>query len=117
MRLALEARERTPAWLNLALPVAAIAATLAASSGLIVLAGADVGSAYAALLAGAFGSRFNFVETLVKAAPMVFTGLAIAVAFRARFWNIGAEASCSPARWRLPSSAPGPACQRGRWRR
>ena len=47
--------------------------------------------AYAALFAGAFGSKFNAVETVVKAAPMVFTGLAVAVAFRARFWNIGAE--------------------------
>jgi simple sugar transport system permease protein len=28
---------------------------------------------------------------VVKAAPLVFTGLAVAVAFRARFWNIGAE--------------------------
>ena len=37
------------------------------------------------------GSRFNLVETVVKAAPLVFTGLAVAVAFRARFWNIGAE--------------------------
>jgi simple sugar transport system permease protein len=36
-------------------------------------------------------SRFNFVETLVKAAPIAFTGLAVAVAFRAKFWNIGAE--------------------------
>jgi ABC-type uncharacterized transport system permease subunit len=31
------------------------------------------------------------VETAVKATPLVFTGLAVAVAFRARFWNIGAE--------------------------
>jgi simple sugar transport system permease protein len=47
--------------------------------------------AWAALVAGAFGSRFNTIETLVKAAPLVFTGLAVAVAFRAKFWNIGAE--------------------------
>ena len=38
-----------------------------------------------------FSSKFNLVETLVKAAPITFTGLAVAVAFRARFWNIGAE--------------------------
>ncbi len=91
IRLRLEPRERTPAWLNLLLPVIAVLATLVISSGLIVAAGAEVFPAYGALFAGAFGSTFNTVETVVKAAPMVFTGLAVAVAFRARFWNIGAE--------------------------
>lgn len=91
MRLRLEPRERTPAWMNLALPIFAVTATLVLSSGLIAAAGAEIIPAYGALFAGAFGGRFNIVETLVKAAPMVFTGLAVAVAFRAKFWNIGAE--------------------------
>ncbi len=91
MRLRLEARARTPAWMNFALPVIAIVVTLVLCSGLIVAAGAGVWSAYGALFAGAFGSKFNLVETLVKAAPLTFTGLAVAVAFRAKFWNIGAE--------------------------
>ena len=56
-----------------------------------MLAGANVVDAYRALFTGAIGSRFNLVETVVKAAPLVLTGLAVAVAFRARFWNIGAE--------------------------
>ena len=87
----LEPRERTPAWMNLALPMLAVTATLILCSGLIAAAGAEIVPAYGALFAGAFGSRFNAVETVVKAAPMVFTGLAVAVAFRAKFWNIGAE--------------------------
>ena len=32
------------------------------------------------------------LETLTRATPLIFTGLAVAVAFRARLWNIGAEA-------------------------
>ena len=91
MRLSLEPRQRTPAWLNLLLPVMAVLATLVLTSGLIAAAGAEVMPAYGALFAGAFGSTFNSVETVVKAAPLVFTGLAVAVAFRAKFWNIGAE--------------------------
>src|SRR5690606_16295466 len=31
-------------------------------------------------------------ETLTRATPLIFTGLAVAVAFRAKLWNIGAEA-------------------------
>ena len=91
IRLQLEQRTRTPAWFNLALPLAALLATLVLCGGLVMLAGADVFEAYGALFQGALGNRFNLIETIVKAAPLVFTGLAVAVAFRAKFWNIGAE--------------------------
>jgi simple sugar transport system permease protein len=91
MRLHLEPRQSTPPWLNLLLPLAAVTVTLVLCSGLIAAAGADIIPAYGALFAGAFGSTFNTVETVVKAAPLVLTGLAVAVAFRAKFWNIGAE--------------------------
>ena len=43
------------------------------------------------LFYGALGSRFNLLETCVKASPLLLTGLAVAFAFRAKFWNIGAE--------------------------
>jgi simple sugar transport system permease protein len=89
--LRLEPRATVPAWLGLVLPVLAILASLALCSGLILLAGAEVGAAYRALALGAFGSRFNAIETVLKAAPLVLTGLAVAIAFRARFWNIGGE--------------------------
>jgi general nucleoside transport system permease protein len=91
IHLRLEPRAETPVWLSLALPLLAILAALAFCSTLIMLAGANVFDAYRALFAGALGSRFNLIETVVKAAPLVLTGLAVAVAFRARFWNIGAE--------------------------
>src|SRR4051812_49405709 len=87
----LEPRAAQSGWLNLGLPVVAIAATLVLCSGLIALAGASVTQAYWTMLAGSLGSKLNITETLVKAAPMIFTGLAVAVAFRAKFWNIGAE--------------------------
>jgi general nucleoside transport system permease protein len=91
IQVRLEPRAGTPAWLGIALPLLAIVAALALCSALIVLAGANAIDAYRALFMGAVGSRFNLVETVVKAAPLVLTGLAVAVAFRARFWNIGAE--------------------------
>ena len=40
---------------------------------------------------GAAGSVFALTETLTRATPLIFTGLAAAVAFRARLYNIGAE--------------------------
>jgi simple sugar transport system permease protein len=91
IHIRLEQRAKTPAWFNLALPLAAVLATLVLCGGLVMLAGANVFEAYGALFEGALGSRFNVIETVVKAAPLVFTGLAVAVAFRAKFWTIGAE--------------------------
>ncbi len=86
------ARTRTSAALaTLGAALGAIVATLALCALLIVWAGAPVGAAYGALFAGGFGSTFALTETLTRATPLILTGLACAVAFRAHFYNIGAE--------------------------
>ena len=87
----LERRESVPAWLNVGAPVIAVLLSLVLCSLLIVWAGAPVLASYAALVKGAFGSVFAISETLTRAAPLIFTGLAAAVAFRAKLWNIGGE--------------------------
>jgi simple sugar transport system permease protein len=87
----LERRDRVPAGLLIAAPFAAVAFTLLVSSLLVAWAGAPVGRAYALLLEGGFGSRLALTETLTRATPLILTGLAAAVAFRARLFNIGAE--------------------------
>jgi len=89
--LRLETRTHTPRALLLGAPLGAVAFTLAVSSLLVAWAGAPVGQAYALLLQGGFGSRFAWTETLTRATPLIFTGLAAALAFRARLFNIGAE--------------------------
>lgn len=58
---------------------------------LFLAVGVNPLAALASLLQGAFGTWRATTETLVKATPLIFTGLATAVAFRARLWNIGAE--------------------------
>lgn len=45
----------------------------------------------AVLLKSAFGSRYDLGMTLFYTVPLVFTGLSVAVAFRAGLFNIGAE--------------------------
>jgi len=57
----------------------------------ILIAGQDPVEAYAALFRGAFGSRAAFGRTLLNATPLVLTGLAVAVPFRAGLFNIGGE--------------------------
>ena len=87
----LERRAETPAVLSMAVPVLALLAAFVIGALLILISGASVPAAYAAMVDGAFGSRFALTETLTRAAPLMLTGLAAAVAFRARLWNIGAE--------------------------
>lgn len=72
-------------------PVVAIGAALLLCAGLIAMAGVSPLHAYAEMLTGAFGSRLAITETLTRASPLILTGLAAAVAFRARLWNIGGE--------------------------
>ena len=72
-------------------PVWAILAALALCAILIFWAGASIPTAYFLLFKGAFGSAFAINETLTRSIPLIFTGLAVAVAFRAKFYNIGAE--------------------------
>lgn len=89
--MTLEPREHIPAWLAVAAPVAAVAISLVLCAALVLWTGQPVLNAYRLLLGGAFGSSFGITETLTRATPLILTGLAAAVAFRARLWNIGAE--------------------------
>jgi ABC-type uncharacterized transport system permease subunit len=72
-------------------PLAAIAFTLLVSALLVLWAGAPLGQTYSLLFKGGFGSVFALSETLTRAIPLILTGLAATVAFKARLFNIGAE--------------------------
>ena len=72
-------------------PFAAVLFTLLISAPLVAVTGAPVLRAYAELFTGAFGGMLAITETLTRATPLMLTGLAAAVAFRAHFYNIGAE--------------------------
>lgn len=87
----LERRAHTPVSLVATAPLAAIAIALLLGSGLIALGGVNPLEAYGHLIRGAFGSRLAITETLTRATPLILTGLAAAVAFRCKLWNIGGE--------------------------
>ena len=87
----LEAHSTPSAVALVVAPVAAVACTLLISALLVLWAGAPVGPTYALLLKGGFGSVFAWSETLTRAIPLILTGLAATVAFKARLFNIGAE--------------------------
>lgn len=87
----LERREQVPLLLAVFAPLAAILAALLLCTPLISWTGLPPTQSYWTMLQGALGSRFAISETLSRATPLMFTGLSVAVAFRSRLWNIGAE--------------------------
>ncbi len=72
-------------------PALATLGSLILVGGVVALLGYPPGRALSALLAGSVGSGAACTATLLKASPLLLTGLAVALAFRCGVWNIGAE--------------------------
>ena len=87
----LEQRKTVSPWFIVFAPVSAVMFSFILASILILIAGANPLVSYAELFIGAFGSKNALAETLARATPLILTGLAAAIAFKAKFWNIGAE--------------------------
>lgn len=87
----IEPRAQTPRAFALGIPVLSAIVALALAVIPLIFAGANPMVAYGEMFKGVFGSLFAFSEMLTRATPLMFTGLAAALAFRAKLWNIGAE--------------------------
>ncbi|MAT88132.1 MAG: ABC transporter permease [Aestuariivita sp.] len=87
----IEPRQSSSLLMVYGIPVLSALISLIFASIPLTLSGAPIGTSYLEMLKGVFGSRFAFSEMLTRATPLIFTGLAAALAFRARLWNIGAE--------------------------
>jgi simple sugar transport system permease protein len=82
---------RWPSVTAIGLSLAAILAAFVSGGILLAIAGANPFQAYADMVTGTFGSRFDFSLVLVETAPLLLLGLGLTIAFRAKVWNIGAE--------------------------
>ncbi|MGO9801476.1 MAG: ABC transporter permease, partial [Candidatus Binatus sp.] len=76
---------------SIAKPFAALALAAALISIVLAALGASPLGVFAALGEGAFGSWYACADTIVKSTPLVFTGLAVSLAFSGALWNIGAD--------------------------
>jgi ABC-type uncharacterized transport system permease subunit len=91
MSFRLEPRTDASMGLKLAVSLGAGVVALLLVAIPVLFAGGSPLNAYWLMVQGAFGSTFALSETLNRATPLILTGLAAAVAFRAKLWNIGAE--------------------------
>jgi ABC-type uncharacterized transport system permease subunit len=75
----------------LAFPLIAIVISFLIGALIMLVTGDNPLIAFGALFRGAFGGPTELGRTLLNATPLIFTGLAVAVAFRAGLFNIGGE--------------------------
>jgi simple sugar transport system permease protein len=68
-----------------------VALALVAGGVLIAAVGQSPLEVYGMLVRQALGTGYGIGQTLFKATPLVFAGLAVALAFRAGLFNVGAE--------------------------
>jgi general nucleoside transport system permease protein len=81
-----------PRWADIALVPALTVLAAFAVSGLVVLAiGENPIEAIWLILKGALGSKYGWGYTLYYTTTFIFTGLAVAIAFKAGLFNIGGE--------------------------
>ncbi|HZB44298.1 MAG TPA: ABC transporter permease, partial [Pyrinomonadaceae bacterium] len=76
---------------ELLFPVIAVAAAFVVGGVVVLLVGDNPLKVYGLLLGSALSWPDGIGETLFNATPLIFTGLAVAVAFRCGLFNIGAE--------------------------
>lgn len=73
------------------IPIISIICAFIVGAILIATIGGNPGEAFLYLFKGAFGNLTSFGKTLVKAIPLIFTGLAATFAYRCGVFNLGAE--------------------------
>jgi simple sugar transport system permease protein len=75
----------------IATPFISVVIAMLVGSLVILASGQSPVAAYSAMFGGAFGGWRQLGETLMRATPLIFTGLAVSYGFRAGLFNIGAE--------------------------
>lgn len=90
-RLRLERVNDQPRWLRWISPLLLLLLALLVGAALLRMVGANPWIVYRRMFDIAFGSAYGWSDTTVKATPLLLAGLGVALAFRMRLWNIGAE--------------------------
>ncbi len=73
------------------LPIYSLLLAILISAVIMVLCGYNPISAYTAIFVGAFGSLRGIAQSLMRATPLIFTGLAFSFAKKASLTNLGLE--------------------------
>lgn len=89
--IVVERRTSVTPWIVLGVSLTAIVAALIAAGVFFKAYGVSPLRAYHLIITGALGSTVGLAETVRRTIPLLLIGVGLTVAFRALFWNIGAE--------------------------
>ncbi len=91
MRIEVVPREQVSRSLEITVLLTSLLGGLAAVGLVFLIKQINPFFALGSIFSASFGSFFGFKETVTKAIPLILVGSGLALAFRAKFWNIGAE--------------------------
>lgn len=91
LHLKVSEREQISAVGSVLTLVCSLAAGMVGIGLIFLLCGANPLFAFTKIFSGSFGSAYGFKETVTKAIPLILIGGGLALVFKAKFWNIGAE--------------------------
>ncbi len=77
--------------IKILIPLVSVLFSFLVGALLIAGIGGNPAEAYGYLFRGAFGSKANIGETIVKSVPLIFTGLAATFAYKCGVFNLGAQ--------------------------
>lgn len=90
-RLRFVKTDNPPVWVKPLIPILALVVTFILTSGLVIWAKANPLETYYYFLIAPLTTKVSALEILVKATPLMLTGVAVTFAFSAGYYNIGAE--------------------------
>ena len=100
----IERRLQQPWWLSVVVPIVSIAVAFLLTGVILFATGHPPAHSFRRLFDAAFLADGALSETIVSATPLIFTGLAAAVAFRMNLLTSAARDSSTRARSPLPRS-------------
>ena len=91
MTVRVSPREATSPGFRALVLVGSLLAGLVAVGIVFAVRGVNPALAIWSIFRGSFGSLYGIKETITKAVPLILIASGLALAYRAKFWNIGAE--------------------------
>jgi simple sugar transport system permease protein len=91
MRFVIEKRNQKSKRMQILVPIFSLVISAVLGAIVLLLCNANPLKTYAAIINGAFGSPMKIQYTIIKMLPLLMCGLSVGIAFRLKFWNIGAE--------------------------
>ena len=91
LTLKITRREKASGWMSFLVMLGSLLGGLLLASLLFWFKGVPPLFFLQKILLGSFGSLYGFQETVTKAIPLMLISAGLCVAFKSKFWNIGAE--------------------------